>query len=179
MGVGVGWGGVGGGGAVLSLLGIAQLTSRLTQLPIFSFLFVILFYGVCVCCCCCCFLAPVLAVPGVPQLIDLVIRKDILHLRGPGYLPAATKDLAAFFGSFGVAFVEWLNGVSLNVHFADVHSAERALQSLSLPIPVVEGVKPVNPMWRIGTQPLVKVGSCRECVCVCMCMCLVSFPAAS
>ncbi len=52
---------------------------------------------------------------------------------------AATKDLLTFFGSFGVSWIEWLNGVSLNVHFEDVYSAERALHLLSLPIPVVDG----------------------------------------
>ncbi len=53
---------------------------------------------------------------------------------------ASSKDINAYFQGFGVAWIEWLNGVSLNVLFDDKFTAARALQQLSLPIPEVEGV---------------------------------------
>ena len=43
------------------------------------------------------------------------------------------------FGSYGIEWVEWLNGECVNVLFKDAAKAEKAMQDISEPIPVVEG----------------------------------------
>ena len=102
---------------------------------------------------------------------------------------AATRDLSAFFGSFGVSRIEWLNGVSLNVHFEDVFSAERALHSLTLEIPVVEGgvarpcsthththTHPAFPILPLSPVPRGAVISPSCCFCACVVFRQVSSP---
>ena len=54
-----------------------------------------------------------------------------------------------FFHGFGVSWIEWLNGVSVNVIFDDPFTAERALQTLSIPVPVVEGGPCGNAVWHL------------------------------
>ncbi len=63
---------------------------------------------------------------------------------------ASSKDLNAFFNGLGTSWIEWLNGVSLNIMFDDAFTAERALHMLSVPIPVVEGLSGLS---RAGSYP--------------------------
>lgn len=53
---------------------------------------------------------------------------------------ASSKDIESYFVGFGVSWIEWLNGLSLNVLFEDKFTAARALETLSQPIMPVEGV---------------------------------------
>ena len=52
---------------------------------------------------------------------------------------ASNTDLQNLFGSYGIEWVEWLNGECVNVLFKDAAKAEKAMQDISEPIPVVEG----------------------------------------
>lgn len=83
-------------------------------------------------------------------------RPEALHVRVFKYLPAATRDIRDYFREFRPSFVEWLNGVSVNVVFEDAHTAARALASLSEAIPRVPGVPEVHDCWRIALKPIVK-----------------------
>lgn len=85
------------------------------------------------------------------------INPVALHVRGYGYLPAGTRDLMAYFGELRPAYIEWLNGVSVNVFFGDEGSAKRALHSLSQPIPRVADIPPVHEAWRVCLKPLIKL----------------------
>jgi hypothetical protein len=94
--------------------------------------------------------APEPAAPAEP-------RPGVLHLRAYKYLPASTSDLHAFFSPLRPSFVEWLNGVSVNVVFEDPGTAARALELVSEPIPLVPSVPPPPPGgWRVCLKPLVK-----------------------
>ena len=66
---------------------------------------------------------------------------------------ASSKDINSFFTGFGVSWIEWLNGVSVNVLFEDKFTATRALETLSQPIPTVPGAFCCS--------------SCQHCRCVC------------
>jgi Nuclear cap-binding protein subunit 3 len=46
-----------------------------------------------------------------------------------------SPDIMAYFTVYGPTYVEWLNDLSCNVHFADQYSASRAMQYLSQEIP--------------------------------------------
>ena len=99
------------------------------------------------------------AVAGAPP----ALRPDALHLRVFQYLPAATRDVMTYFDEAGVrpSTVEWLNGCSVNVCFADAGSARRALELLAEPVPVVPGIDRVAPAWRVAYKPLVKLTTDR------------------
>jgi hypothetical protein len=61
------------------------------------------------------------------------VRPDALHLYG--YMPLGTDDFLEFYRPYGVQTVEWINGASLNVVFADAFSAQRAFSLTSEPLP--------------------------------------------
>jgi hypothetical protein len=94
-------------------------------------------------------------------------RFNALHVRAQGYLPASSRDFYAFFGeTFKPQYVEWLNGVSLNVIFADSGTAKRALESFTEEMPkliappadVAEKLPAINAAgWRAALKPLVKL----------------------
>jgi hypothetical protein len=98
--------------------------------------------------------------PAEPAEVG-VPRPNVLHLRAYQYLPAATADISAFFSPLRPSYVEWLNAISINVHFADKGTAARALERLTEPIPVVTEVPPVPAGWRMSLKPLVKLKSDR------------------
>jgi hypothetical protein len=87
----------------------------------------------------------------------LELRRNVLHMRGYGYLPAATADVNAFFQNFRPAFIEWLNGVSLNVIFGDEYTAQRALLSFTEPVPAAAGIAAVDTSWKVCLKPLRKI----------------------
>ena len=62
-------------------------------------------------------------------------RVGALHLYG--YMPLGTGDFTEFYRDYNVTTVEWINGASLNVVFADAYWAEKALQMTSEPLPPV------------------------------------------
>jgi hypothetical protein len=100
--------------------------------------------------------------PVVDKLADAAaadkptVRPNALHIRGCGYLPAATRDIYSFFGEFRPSWIEWLNGISLNVIFEDAATATRALETFAERIPAVAGVPPVWEGWRVALKPLRK-----------------------
>lgn len=100
--------------------------------------------------------------PVVDKLADAAatdkpaVRPNALHIRGCGYLPAATRDIYSFFGEFRPSWIEWLNGISLNVIFEDAATATRALETFAERIPAVAGVAPVWEGWRVALKPLRK-----------------------
>lgn len=61
------------------------------------------------------------------------VRPDALHLYG--YMPLGTDDFMAAYSQYGATHVEWINGVSLNIVFADNYSASRAIELTSEPLP--------------------------------------------
>jgi hypothetical protein len=61
------------------------------------------------------------------------VRPDALHLYG--YMPLGTDDFMTVYKQYGATHVEWINGVSLNVVFADNYSAQRAIELTSEPLP--------------------------------------------
>lgn len=71
-----------------------------------------------------------------------------LH-RHPTTTQASNKDLQNLFGSYGIEWVEWLNGECVNVLFKDAAKAEEAMQDISEPIPIVQGTLLVH-TWRVG-----------------------------
>jgi len=92
------------------------------------------------------------------------VRKEALHVRGPGYLPLGTRDLMSFFSPCKPSCVEWLNGVAVNVLFSSGADAGRALARLTCTIPRpaqaggVEGGQSRQPhtAWRVSAKPLRK-----------------------
>ena len=102
------------------------------------------------------------AVALVPRSIPLGAaepRPEAIHMRAHRYLPAATRDVFAFVAPLRPTRVEWLNGVSLNIVFADADTASRAVELLSEPVPTVKGVKRVHPAWRTCLRPIEKQGT--------------------
>lgn len=84
--------------------------------------------------------------------------RDGLLLMAGAYLSAGTGDLHRFLGKHQVkpGGIEWLNGESVVCWFPDEGAAGRAMAALSQPVPVVDGVPRVPPVWREAVRPLVK-----------------------
>ena len=61
------------------------------------------------------------------------VRPEALHLYG--YMPLGTDDFMEAYGQYGATHVEWINGVSLNIVFADGYAAARAIEMTSEPLP--------------------------------------------
>lgn len=61
------------------------------------------------------------------------VRPEALHLYG--YMPLGTDDFMEAYGQYGATHVEWINGVSLNIVFADSYAAARAIEMTSEPLP--------------------------------------------
>ena len=87
---------------------------------------------------------------------EAIPRSDALHMRAYEYIPASNEDIQAFFSPLRPAYIEWLNGSSLNIIFEDAGTASRALELLSEPIPIVPDVAPVLDSWRFCPKPLIK-----------------------
>jgi hypothetical protein len=85
-----------------------------------------------------------------------VLRPKALNLRVHKYLPAASADILAYFSDFRPSFVEWLNGLSVNVLFEDEFTAKRALDNLAESVPRAPGVPEVESCWKVALKPLVK-----------------------
>jgi hypothetical protein len=83
-------------------------------------------------------------------------RPGVLHLRTWKYLPANNNDILEYFLPLRARRVEWLNSVSVNVHFADADTAARALETMGGPVPRVATVPPVHPAWRFAPKRFVK-----------------------
>ncbi len=94
--------------------------------------------------------------PTQPQPADAVPRADTLHVRAWMHLAAERLDVCHFFTPLVVRKVEELNGVSVNVVFADAPTAARALENCCCAVPRIEPVPPVHPAWRRAGKPLVK-----------------------
>jgi hypothetical protein len=60
-------------------------------------------------------------------------RADTLHLYG--HMPLGTDDFLEFYTAYNVTNIEWVNGASLNIVFADSYWAAKALQMTSGPLP--------------------------------------------
>ena len=64
------------------------------------------------------------------------VRPEALHLYG--YMPLGTDDFMAQYAQYGASHVEWINGVSLNIVFADNFTASRAMEMTSEPLPDID-----------------------------------------
>ena len=91
-----------------------------------------------------------------PPLPPAEVLPAILHVRAWRYLPASSGDILGYFGALRPSRVEWLNGVSVNVHFADDATASRALELAGEACATVPSVPPVHPSWRTCLRPLIK-----------------------
>lgn len=87
---------------------------------------------------------------------EAIVRPDALHMRAYEYIPASDEDIRAFCSPLRPAYIEWLNGSSLNIIFEDTGTASRAIELLSEPIPIVPDVPPVLDSWRFCPKPLIK-----------------------